>query len=275
MIRRSLLSCLIVLCACAGSKSVPGARPGTAPPEKVTLSPQGGAVGALTPTPESKAAVAAADRTDADRALDAGRKPAEFLTFTGVRAGQHVADLGAGGGYTTELLARIVGPNGVVYSQNSPTMLARIGTKAVEERMARPVNANVHRVDREFDDPLPPDAAQLDLVVINLIYHDLVGHKVDRDKMNRAIFAALRPGGHYIVCDSSAQEGSGERDVSTLHRIDQKFVRAEIERAGFVLDAESNLLRNPADGRDWNTSPRAAGERRGTGDRFLLSFVKK
>jgi predicted methyltransferase len=265
----------MVLCACAGSKSVPGARPDTAPPDKITLGAQGGVVGRLDPSPEAKNAVSAADRTDADRALDAGRKPADFLTFIGVHAGQRVADLAAGGGYVTELLERMVGPNGVVFAQNSPTMLARVGSTAIEERMARPINASVHRVDREFTEPLPPEAAPLDLVVINLFYHDLVWLKVDREQMNRAVFAALKPGGHYVVCDSSAQDGAGESVAKTLHRIDEKFVRAEVERAGFVLESESNLLRNPSDARDWNTSPRASGDRRGTGDRFLLSFVKK
>jgi predicted methyltransferase len=271
MIRRSLVSFLIVVCGCAGSKS---AAPKASTPAQAT-SASSGSSAVLTPSAEITSAVAASDRTDADRALDAGRKPADFLAFTGVMPGQRAADLGAGGGYVTELLTRVVGASGAVYAQNSPTMLAKMGTKAIDERMARPVNASVHRVDREFDDPLPADATPLDLVVINLIYHDLVWKKVDRDKMNRAVFAALKSGGHYVICDSSAKDGSGDADAQTLHRIDEKFVRAEVERAGFTLDAESNLLRNPADPRDWNTSPRAAGERRGTGDRFLLRFVKK
>jgi predicted methyltransferase len=79
----------------------------------------------------------------------------------------------------------------------------------------------------------------------------------------------------YAVVDHSARRGSGTKDVQTLHRIEESVVRHEIQRAGFKLDAESNMLRNPADKRDWNASPRAAEERRGTSDRFVLRFVKR
>ena len=227
------------------------------------------------PTPEIEAAVKAADRPEADRALDAGRKPVGLLTFLGVRPGERVAELGAGGGYTTELLARVVGDKGAVFAQNAPKMLALIGTQAIEARLARPANAHVVRVDREFDDPLPPQAIGLDLVVMNLIYHDTVWLGVDRDRMNRAVFAALRPGGRYVIADSSAADGSGAAAAQTLHRIDRALVRQEVVRAGFVLESESPLYRNPDDKRDWNSSPRAAGDRRGTSDRFLLRFVKR
>jgi predicted methyltransferase len=227
------------------------------------------------PSPEIEAAVHAADRTDADKALDAGRKPLGLLTFLGVRPGERVADLGSGGGYTTELLARVVGDRGIVFAQNAPKMTAVIGTKMIDERMARPVNAKVVRVDREFDDPLPPEASNLDLVVSNIIYHDTVWLGVDRDRMNKAVFAALKPGGRYVVSDSSAVDGSGTEACKSLHRIDRAVVREEVLRAGFVLDSESPLYRNPEDKRDWNSSPRAAGEKRGTSDRFVLRFVKR
>ncbi|HZS40567.1 MAG TPA: SAM-dependent methyltransferase [Polyangia bacterium] len=221
-----------------------------------------------------RAIVAAADRLDADRALDAGRKPAELLAFLRVAPGMRVAELGAGRGYTTELLARAVAPNGVVYAQNPPALARLFGADPLAERLARPVNAKVVRSDREFDDPLPPEARDLDLVLINAFYHDAVWMKSDRDRMNRAVFAALKPGGRYVVSDSSARPGSGVADAQTLHRIDEQVVREEVARAGFKLEAESDLLRNPADTRDWSASPRAAGERRGTSDRFTLAFVK-
>lgn len=231
---------------------------------------------AAAPAPHDPAAiVAAADRTDADRALDAGRHPAEFLAFLALGPGMKVADLGAGGGYTTELLARAVAPGGVVYGQNNKGFLGFIGD-AWSARLARPVNANVVRVDREFDAPLPPEATGLDLVVMNVIYHDTVWLGVDRAAMNRAIFAALRPGGRFVVVDSSARAGTGADDVKTLHRIDEPFVRAEVEAAGFKPAGEGAFLRNPGDTRDWNASPPAAAAagKRGTSDRFVLAFVK-
>jgi predicted methyltransferase len=117
--------------------------------------------------------VSAPDRTPDDRALDAGRKPAELLAFAGIRPGMRVAELGAGGGYTTELLARAVGPTGTVYAQNNRLILDRFAEKPWSARLTRPVMANVVRVDREFDDPLPPAASNLDAVVIILFYHDL------------------------------------------------------------------------------------------------------
>ena len=91
---------------------------------------------------------------------------------------------------------------------------------------------------------------------------------------NTRMFAALKKGGVYGIIDHSAAPGSGTRDTETLHRIDEDVVKKEVLAAGFKLDAESDLLRNPDDKRDWNSSPREAGERRGTSDRFMLRFVK-
>ena len=225
--------------------------------------------------PASYAAVVGApDRTPEDRALDMGRRPAELLAFAGIEPGMRVAELGAGGGYTTELLARAVGPTGTVYAQNSRFILERFAEKPWSTRLARPVMRNVVRVDRDFDDPLPPDARNLDAVVIVLFYHDLFWFGTDRTRMNRAIYDHLRPGGLYVLVDHSGRPGSGASEVQTLHRIEEHVVRDEVERAGFRLVRSADFLRNPADTRDWNDSPRAAGERRGTSDRFVLAFVK-
>ncbi len=225
-------------------------------------------------SPDVRAALSAPDRTAADRALDTGRHPAETLAFFGVQKDMRVADLGAGGGYTTELLARVVGPTGRVYGQNTPFILEHFAAKPWAERLARPVNANVVRADRDFDDPLPPEAHDLDAVVMILFYHDTVWMNVDRARMNAAIFRALKPGGVFGIVDHSARAGTGTADVKTLHRIDETVVVKEIEAAGFRLDAEASFLRNPDDARDWNDSPREAAERRGTSDRFVLRFVK-
>jgi predicted methyltransferase len=225
------------------------------------------------PAVDAAAVVAAPDRTPEDRALDAGRKPVELLAFLALRPGMKVADLGAGGGYTTELLARAVGPTGVVYAQNSKGLLGFVG-EAWGKRLARPACSNVVRVDREFDAPLPPEATGLDVVVMNALYHDTVWLGVDRAAMNRAVLSALRPGGLFVVIDSSARAGTGTADAKTLHRIDEAVVRQEVGAAGFRLAAEAAFLRNPADARDWNSSPREAAERRGTSDRFVLAFVR-
>jgi predicted methyltransferase len=217
--------------------------------------------------------VASADRSEGDRELDAGRKPAELLTFSGVAPGMHVADLAAGGGYTTELLARAVGESGVVYGQNSKFLLgfAEVPWSA---RLAAPAMKRVVRLDRELDDPFPPEVKDLDLVTMVLFYHDTVWLETDRARMNAAIFTALKPGGHYIVLDHSAKVGDGLGVVKSLHRIEESIVKEEIQKAGFVLEVESDAWREPSDARDWSASPRTAGEKRGHSDRFALRFKK-
>jgi len=224
----------------------------------------------------AQAVVEAPDRMPEDRALDGGRKPVETLEFLRLKPGMKVAELGAGAGYTTELLARSVAPDGVVYAQNPDLFIQRFLKTRWPDRLARPAMKNVVRVDREFDDPLPPEAKGLDLVVINVIYHDTTYLEVDRGKMNRAVFDALKPGGVYVVVDSSAKPGTGTSDSKTLHRIDEQTVRAEVEQAGFRLDGQGDFLRNPQDARDWDSSPGAAAQagRRGQSDRFALRFVK-
>ncbi|MEY4576558.1 MAG: hypothetical protein RL701_1261 [Pseudomonadota bacterium] len=216
----------------------------------------------------------AKDRSPADRELDAGRHPGELLTFFGVKAGQRVAEIFAGGGYTTELLARVVGKRGAVYGQNTKLVLERFAQAPWTERLAQPANKHVVRVDRELDDPFPAEAKNLDIVFSVLVYHDTVWQGVDRDKLNTAIFNALKPGGVYAVVDHSGRTNSGITEVETLHRIEESALRAEVERAGFKLAEESNFLRNPQDARDWNDSPKAAADKRGTSDRFVLKFVK-
>lgn len=224
-------------------------------------------------TPANQAIVDAKDRTPEDRALDAGRHPAETLSFFGIGPGMKVAEVISGGGYTTELLARAVGPTGTVYGQNNKGILGFVD-KAWAARLARPVTKNVVRVDREADDPFPPEAHDLDAVVDVLFYHDLYWLNVDRAKHNAAIFKALKSGGVYAIIDHSGRPGTGSTETKTLHRIEEKTLREDVEKAGFRLAAEASFLRNPDDARDWNAAPNAAAERRGKSDRFALKYVK-
>lgn len=221
-----------------------------------------------------EAAVEADDRSEEDRALDAGRRPAAWLAFFGIEEGMRVAELFAGRGVTAELLARVVGPEGRVYAQNNRFVLERFAEAPWSARLARDVMAPVVRVDRELDDPLPDEATGLDAVLFVLAYHDTVWMETDRAAMNRAIFEALRPGGVYGIVDHAAVEGRGVEDVRSRHRIERDVVAREVEAAGFELDAEARFLENPDDARDWNAAPSAAGERRGESDRFVLRFVK-
>jgi predicted methyltransferase len=265
-------SVLLASLAVAATLSTAGcAGKAPAPPTTPSVAPAGGAATAADPI---AAAVDAPDRSPDDRALDGGRHPAELLRFAGVAPGQRVAEIFAGGGYTTELLARVVGPTGKVYGQNTPLILERFAEKPWSARLAKPVMSNVVRVDRELGDPLPPDARSLDAVFSVLVYHDTVWMGADRARLNAAIFQALRPGGVYVVVDHSARAGTGTADVQTFHRIDEQVVKTEVLAAGFRLVNEASFLRNPADTRDWNDSPHAAAGRRGTSDRFVLEFAK-
>lgn len=268
MLRRRSLALfpllLLALCCTPGCGSAQAVRRGQAsPPEPISGVPAW-----------IREAVASGTRDQADKALDAGRKPAETLAFFRVYPAMKVAELGAGGGYTSELLARAVGHDGHVYGQNSQFILERFAEKPWSERLAKPEMANVTRLDLPFDAPFPAGLNDLDLVVNVLFYHDTYWQGVDRAAMNTAIFQALRPGGLYGIVDHSAREGDGDTAVKTFHRIEERLVRQEIEAAGFELIDEADFLRNPADTRDWNDAPSAAGERRGTSDRFVLLFMK-
>jgi predicted methyltransferase len=231
--------------------------------------------------PEAQAAVSQAiasainspDRPAADKELDATRHPAQLLVFFGITPGMKVADLWAGGGYTTELLARTVGPSGKVYSQNGTFSPAfKKGEEAWKARLKEPGMSNVVELQKPFDKPddiLPVAPESLDAVIIDMNYHDLVGRGYDRTKINAAVFKALKPGGVYGVIDNSAAPGSGARDANTLHRIDEAFETNEIKQAGFRLVAASSVLRNPKDDRTWFVM-----KHRGEQDRFVLKFVK-
>jgi predicted methyltransferase len=212
----------------------------------------------------------AKDRTEEDRKDDASRKPLEVLRFIGVQKGWKVADLGAGGGYLTELLARAVGPTGKVYAQNSKVVIEKFVAKEWPARLARPINKDVVRVDRESDDPLPPEAKDLDLVTMGFTYHDLVWLGVNRDQVNKKVFEALKPGGLYVIMDHSAKEGTGTAETKTLHRIEEKALVDEVKKAGFELQKSGDFLRNKDDPR----TESVFGPLRGKTDRFVLAFVK-
>lgn len=209
------------------------------------------------------------DRSDADRVIDQRRKPEKLLEFYGVMPGMRVLDMGAGGGYNTELLARVVGPAGIVYAQNNRYVLEKFVRGRFDERMKKAVMSRVVHLVREFDDPVPPEVRDLDLVTFNFVYHDTVWLGTDRAKMNRAVFNALKPGGVYIVADHSARPGSGVADVKSLHRIDEAVVRAEVQATGFRLVEEALFLRNPDDPRNTSVFKPAIPN-----DEFVLKFVK-
>lgn len=242
------------------------------------------------PDPQRYAAIVAApDRSTADRANDARRKPAEMLAFLGVHPGMIVEDLSAARGYTSELLARAVAPDGKVYAQNAPRAPGRMpppqpeGAAAPAPAMAPPAMATLAErvrnpalagvlvpMTRPFEDPVPPEAqGRLDLVTLMFNYYDFGHLGVDRAQVNRAVFAALKPGGVYVIADHAGRAGTGISESGTLHRVEEAFVVREVEAAGFRLAGRGDFLRNPSDPRDRNTPEPAMPK-----DEFVLRFMK-
>jgi predicted methyltransferase len=197
------------------------------------------------------AAVADKGRPAADTGRDPGRKPAETLAFAAIKPGQQIAELLPGGGYYTRILSKVVGAKGHVYAvvrprpadapADRPDAAARIGAVVAE-----PGYGNVSVIVA----PLPKLElpAPVDLVWTSLNYHDL--HNIadfDMAAFNSAVFAALKPGGIYVIVDHAAAPGTGLRDTGTLHRIDVESVKQEVEAAGFVLVGSSDVLHRTDD----------------------------
>ncbi|MEX0300733.1 MAG: class I SAM-dependent methyltransferase [Kordiimonas sp.] len=222
-------------------------------------------------------AVNSPERPDNETVRDAKRKPSEVLEFIGVKPGMHVADLLGGGGYYTDIFSRAVGETGSVLNYINYYVRGRFvnffGPGGPVEKRANGEQWKKN-VTLAFDDMENFKTENpLDVAFMALFYHDTAWQGTERDKMNKAIFDALKPGGLYVIVDHSAEEGSGIRDVKTLHRIDKSFVVNEIEAAGFKLVEESNLLANPEDTRDFNVFRDARTNRDNT-DRFILKFQK-
>jgi predicted methyltransferase len=214
------------------------------------------------------AIVAAPDRSEADRQTDKRRDPVKLLAFTGAKPGMKVLDMGAGGGYSSELMARAVGPTGVVYAQDAEPINAR-AKEAFEARAQTPAMKDVVRALRPFDDPVPPEAKDLDLITFFFFYHDTTYMPVDRAAMNRKLFAALKPGGYLVIADHSARPEDGTTVGKTFHRIAEASVRQEVEAAGFKLVATGDFLRHPEDTRDFIVfRPKVPV------DNFVLKFQK-
>jgi predicted methyltransferase len=223
--------------------------------------------------PDIQAALSASDRPAADRARDADRHPGELLALAGVTAGGHVADLMPGGGYYTRLFSHAVGPSGHVYAI-IPAELANVAHKSVDAMTALTKGGTTPNVTllvlptAKIAAPEP-----LDLAWTSDNYHDIYAFfgPDQAAAFDRAIFAALKPGGAFMVIDHVAPAGTQQAAMRTLHRIDPEIVRAQVIAAGFRLDEESGVLANPADTHD---KPAFDPSVRGHTDQFVMLFRK-
>ncbi|MBP6013269.1 MAG: class I SAM-dependent methyltransferase [Alphaproteobacteria bacterium] len=217
------------------------------------------------------AAVADKDRPKDDTDRDADRHPAEIMAMAGLKPGGRAVDVGPGRtGYYTRIMSRIVGANGKVVMFN-PTWVADKFPKATEAPAAfvaagyKNVEGSVQPMDAvKFDPPV-------DLIFVSQLYHDQVWQKIDIAKMNKAIFDALKPGGVYFIIDHVGPDVKTPEQIDKLHRIDPALVKEQILAAGFKLEAESDLLKNPADPHTANVFDPAI---RGKTDQFIFKFVK-
>ena len=215
-------------------------------------------------------------RSAADRERDARDKPAEVLALAKFRRGDTVADILAGGGYYSEILSGLVGPDGKVLLVNNPGYDA-FGKKGLAERLADNRLPNVTHVVGPSD-ALGMGEGVLDGAVIVMSYHDLYWvdekegwPKVDADRFLEQIARALKPGGVLLVVDHSAKQGTGSADAQTLHRIDEQFAIADFRKHGLQWEAAIPVLRNKDDDRSKNVFDPAI---RGKTDRFVHLYRK-
>lgn len=234
------------------------------------------AAAAAAPAKVEQAVLATSARSEDNVALDASRKPAALLAFFGLRQGMQVLDLFGANGYWAEIMGPAVGRSGRV-TVWQPAQFTN------EERRTKFMagagkNANVTLISSPFEAPDLP-AAAYDFALINLDYHDTYWENAERKipRMDpnawlQRLFAAMKPGGVVGVVDHVAAAGSEPRQTADkLHRIDPAIIKADFERAGFKLDATSDLLRNPADDHSLPVFDKAI---RGKTDRVVYRFRK-
>lgn len=210
-------------------------------------------------------------RTDEDRARDAVRQTAITLDFTGVRPGWKVADMIIGGGYFTRAFSAVVGPEGHVTAWQ-PDEFIGFQASYGEALTAADALPNVDGVHSPIGAPVFPSG--LDLVFTAQNYHDLHLRPFAADtaaKVNAAVFAALKPGGYYVIIDHEAVRGSDLSVADSLHRIDSDIVIREVEAAGFEFDSAGAALWQDADPRTANVFDASI---RGRTSQFMLRFRK-
>lgn len=219
------------------------------------------------------AAVADPARPAADKERDAGRKPAESVAFAGIKKGDKVVDVMPGRGYFTRIFAKVVGDSGVVYAAppgrrpdapaNAPDPAAGANALAAEYKNVKVLPASLPNLSV----PEP-----VDVIWTSLNYHDIRNQPNDNyAAFNKAVFAALKPGGTYLVIDHAAAPGSGTKDTQTLHRIDPEAVKKDVTAAGFKFESAGDFLKNDKDPHTARVHDETV---RGQTDQFILKFSK-
>lgn len=232
-------------------------------------------IDARTPRDAAVSALMATDRPADDLKLDESRKPAEMLAFMELAPGMRVYDVLAGGGYYSELIGRIVGPEGSVVAVNPPG-LSKSTAALWQQRIEKQPQLKLEAA--QFDDaamPPPP----FDRALFHLTYHDLYWEstkydlkRTDPDAFLRRLFAAMKPGAKVVVIDHVGAAGKDPRaEAEATHRIDPERIKADFARAGFRLEAESKALRVATDDHAKNVFDEST---RGRTDRVAYRFIR-
>ena len=223
------------------------------------------------PSAAVTAAVADKGRPEADTKRDADRKPAAMLEFAGVKPGDTVVDFIPGGGYFTRVFAKTVGPKGHVYAMGNPPPPNATAPPPIAAVAADPQYGNITIVSIAGGDFKLDKPADVFWTAQN--YHDLYARQrnIDVAKVTKAIYDNLKPGGVFVVLDHQAAPGAPIDPDDKLHRIDGAAVKKQVEAAGFKFEAESNVLRNPADDHTKMVFDPAI---RGKTDQFIYKFRK-
>jgi predicted methyltransferase len=231
---------------------------------------------AQSPVPSNIRSALADPRRPADQvSRDGLRKPGDVMAFAGIKPGDRVADLMPEGGYFTRLFSAAVGEKGRVYAYVPDEEIRNCDPSETDPGLALARDKSYSNITVEvgpINDFHAPES--LDLVWTSQNYHDLYDPfmgPADLAMLDKAIFHALKHGGVFLVIDHAAAEGSGVRDTNTLHRIDPAIIKRDLAAAGFRLEGESDVLRNPADTHSLRVFDPAI---RGRTDQVVLKFVK-
>ncbi|PCJ28725.1 MAG: methyltransferase type 11 [SAR86 cluster bacterium] len=220
-------------------------------------------------------AVSNSARLEEDSDRDAARKPVEVLEFFGIEPGMKILDVFAGGGYYAEILSYIVGAEGEVTLYNNGGWDGFVG-QGVVDRLADNRLPNVQSIVMEADE-FTLEANHYDAAVFVLGFHDLYYESdpgwpaIDADNFIDRLYGVIKPGGVLGIVDHASEPGVSVAVANSLHRIDPGIIRSDLISAGFVLEEESDILRNQLDNRN---IPMSDPSVRGQTDRVVMRFRK-
>ncbi len=220
-----------------------------------------------------KTALQAPIRGESDTKRDRNRKPAATLEFFGLRDNMTVVELIPGGGWYTKLLAPILADNGKLYTALGTGNieknlldkdgLTKVSVLAADAKMGKKPGARLY-----FLEVSELGVNNVDMVLTFRNYHNF--NREGRMAMNKAAFAALKPGGVYALVDHTQRHMEGD-NPENARRFDPVTAILEIQKSGFVLEDSSSLHYRPDDELRFEVGRKSVT---GNTDRWTLKFRK-